>query len=148
MFLNVHPPIEYSTHYVHLAAKHGVKIVHRTKEFANMAPKLKKPKKTRKVSEPLHGHFSTKNHVYGQLQGAATHSHYEALDKHSMGGKTPVIWQCLPFGGVLLLFKLKPHGTSSTRILCNMFYKLFVGFIFGSVSVQTAGRTLFLVLLL
>ena len=44
-------------------------------------------------------------------------------------------------------FKLKPEGSSSTLILLNLSYKPFVGFIFGSVSVQTAGRALSLALL-
>ena len=55
-----------------------------------MAPKFKKPKKTREVGGPLHGRFSAKKQIYGQLRGVATHSHNEALDKHSMGGKDPV----------------------------------------------------------
>ena len=49
-----------------------------------MAPKFKKPKKTGEVGGPLNGRFSAKKQVYGQLRGAATHSHHEALDKYSM----------------------------------------------------------------
>ena len=50
--------------------------VGRANEFANMAPKFKKPTKIREVSGPLHGRFSAKKHVYGQLRDAATHSHH------------------------------------------------------------------------
>ena len=88
-----------------------------------MAPKFKKPKKTREVGEPLHGRFSAKKQVYGQLRGAETHSHHEALDKHSMGGKDPVLLferQRLPFCRVLLSFKREPDGSSSTWILRNL----------------------------
>ena len=68
-----------------------------------------------------------------------------------MGSKDPVLlfeWQLLPFGGVLLSFKREPDGSSSSQILHNLSYKLFVGFAFASLSVQLAGRTQSLVLLL
>ena len=87
-----------------------------------MAPKFK-TKKTRVVGKPLHGRFSAKKQVYGQLRGAATHSHNEGLDKHSMGCKDPILlfeWQRLPFCRVLLLFKREPDGSSSTWILRNL----------------------------
>ena len=88
-----------------------------------MAPKFKNPKKTREVGGLLHGRFSAKKQVYWQLQRAATHSHYEVLDKHIMGSKDPILLferQRLPFCGVLLSFKREPDGSSSTWILHNL----------------------------
>ena len=84
-----------------------------------MAPKFKKPKKTKEVGGSLHGRFSAKKKIYGQLRGVATYSHHEALDKHNMGGKE-FERQRLPFCGVLLSFKREPYGNSSTWLLRNL----------------------------
>ena len=83
------------------SAKHGAEILHRACEYKRgVAEPRNLPiwrpnsnnKKTREIGGPLHCRFSAKKQLYGQLRGAATHSHYEALDKHSMGGKDPICY--------------------------------------------------------
>ena len=58
----------------------------------NMAPKFKKAKKTREFVDCYTAILVQRStYVYWQLRGAATHSHREVLDKHSMGGKNLVL---------------------------------------------------------
>ena len=66
------------------------------KQF-NMAPKFKKPKKTRGVSGPLHGRFSARKHVYRQLRDAVRHSHHEELENSVWGVK---VWSWYLNGSV------------------------------------------------
>ena len=55
----------------------------------NMAPEFKR--KSEGLWDRLHGRFSANKHVCGKVRGATTHSHHKALEKHSMGGKNPVL---------------------------------------------------------
>ena len=106
-----------------------------------MAPKFKK-KQRKPVSGSLHGRFSAKKHVYGQLQGAPTHSHREAPEKHSMGGKNLVLlfeWQGLV--ECCCCSSESQMAAVASRYFLICLVELSVGFVFGSASVQTAGRT-------
>ena len=77
-------------------------------------------------------------------------SNYKALHHTcTMKCLTNIVWAVKTWscyfvrhsGGVLLSFKREPDGSSSMWMLCCLSYKLFVDFIFGSVSVWSAGRT-------
>ena len=83
--------------------------------------------------------FSTDTPVLG----APTHSHHKAPEKHSMGGKNLAVllfeWQGLVECCCHSSESLKAAVASRYFLICLV--KLSVGFVFGSASVQTAGRT-------
>ena len=106
-----------------------------------MAPKFKKVKRTKELADrytAVLAQNSTYTDNYKALQPTRTMKRLT----HSMGGKNPVLlfeWQ----GSMECCCRLSESQMAAVAsgyfLICLV--KLSVGFVFGSASVQTAGRT-------